>query len=222
LSRDKNVPLLEDQGSGCIIDMKRLGLEEEPSPKTSLSLGVPMVCFSGDKMLGGPQAGIIAGKSEWIVQLRRNPLFRALRVDKLTLTLLESTLISYLKQREFAEVPVVRMMHWKPEELENRATSILRRLPLEKTGCEIQYIDGFSMIGGGSAPDARLPTKLIAIRHSAVSSRQLDEQLRQADPPVVARVEDDWLLLDLRTVFPQEDDELVKILKTLLCETARS
>ena len=220
LSRNKEVPLLEDQGSGCMIDMKSLGLEDEPSPNASLSLGVPMVCFSGDKLLGGPQAGIIAGKSEWIAQLRRNPLFRALRVDKLTLTLLESTLISYLKNREFEEVPVVRMMGLKLREIEKRASFIVKHLSQEGTECEVQIADGISVAGGGSAPEARLPTKLIAIRSSVQSAHQLESLLRQADPPVVARVEDDWVLLDLRTVFPEEDDELLKTLEILLRKPA--
>ena len=220
LSTEKAIPLLEDQGSGCLIDMKSVGLEDEPTPRASLSLGVPLVCFSGDKLLGGPQAGIIAGKTQWVSQLRHNPLFRALRVDKLTLTILESTLISFLKGREHEEVPVVRMMGESLKELENRAGAIVNRLNLEGSKFDVRIIDGMSLIGGGSAPEAGLPTKLIALRSSRQSTNQMESQLRQADPPVIARVEDDQLLLDLRTVFRDEEDELVKALEILLRKPA--
>ncbi len=216
LSTEKAIPLLEDQGSGCLIDMKSVGLENEPTPRASLSLWVPLVCFSGDKLLGGPQAGIIAGKTQWVSQLRHNPLFRALRVDKLTLTILESTLISFLKGREHEEVPVVRMMGESLRELENRAGAIVNRLNLEGSKFDVRIIDGMSVIGGGSAPEAGLPTKLIALRSSRQSTNQMESQLRQADPPVIARVEDDQLLLDLRTVFRDEEDDLVTALNNLM------
>ncbi len=216
LSTEKAIPLLEDQGSGCLIDMKSVGLGNEPTPRASLNLGVPLVCFSGDKLLGGPQAGIIAGKTSWVSQLRRNPLFRALRVDKLTLTILESNLISYLKGSEREEVPVWRMMGMSLEELENRAGAILKRLVSISSDWDIRIIDGVSVIGGGSAPEAGLPTRLIAIRSSSHSTNQLESELRQTEPPVIARVEDDQLLLDLRTVFQDEEDELVRALNKLM------
>ena len=216
LSTEKAIPLLEDQGSGCLIDMKSAGLENEPTPRASLNLGVPLVCFSGDKLLGGPQAGIIAGKTPWVSLLRRNPLFRALRVDKLTLTILESNLISYLKGREREEIPVWRMMGISLEELENRAGAILERLSSKSSDWDIRIIDGVSVIGGGSAPEAGLPTRLIAIRSSCHSTNQLESELREAEPPVIARVEDDQLLLDLRTVFLDEEDELVRALNRLM------
>ena len=216
LSIEKAIPLLEDQGSGCLIDMKSVGLENEPTPRASLDLGVPMVCFSGDKLLGGPQAGIIAGKTPLVSLLRRNPLFRALRVDKLTLTILESNLISYLKGREREEIPVWRMMGMSLEELENRATAILERLNSRSSDWDIRIIDGVSLIGGGSAPEAGLPTRLIAIRSTCHSTNQLESELRQAEPPVITRVEDDQLLLDLRTVFLDEEDELVRALNKLM------
>lgn len=216
LSAEKAIPLLEDQGSGCLIDMKSVGLESEPTPRASIHLGVPLVCFSGDKLLGGPQAGIIAGKAAWVSQLRRNPLFRALRVDKLTLTILESNLISYLKGREREEVPIWRMMRMSVEELENRACAILERLNSKSSDWDFRIIDGVSVIGGGSAPEAGIPTRLIAIRSSCRSTYQLESELRQAETPVIARVEDDQLLLDLRTVFLAEEDELVRALSKLM------
>ena len=216
LSTEKAIPLLEDQGSGCLVNMKSVGLENEPTPRASLSLGVPLVCFSGDKLLGGPQAGIIAGKTSWVSQLRHNPLFRALRVDKLTLTILESTLISYLKGREHEEVPALRMMGTSLSEMESRTETILDRLNMKGSEYDVRVIDGVSVIGGGSAPESGIPTRLIAIRSSGHSPNQLESQLRHADPPVIARVEGDQLLLDLRTVLPDEEDELLKILEILL------
>jgi L-seryl-tRNA(Ser) seleniumtransferase len=215
-STEKSIPLLEDQGSGCLVDIKSVGLENEPTPRESLSLGVPLVCFSGDKLLGGPQAGIIAGKTPWVSQLRHNPLFRALRVDKLTLTILESTLISYLKGREHEEVPALRMMGITLSEMDSRAESILDRLNMEGPEYDVRVVDGVSVIGGGSAPESGLHTRLIAISNSRLSPNQLESQLRQADPPVIARVEDDQLLLDLRTVLPDEEDELVHALNKLM------
>jgi L-seryl-tRNA(Ser) seleniumtransferase len=216
LSSEKEIPLLEDQGSGCLFEMKTVGLETEPTPRASLSLGVPLVCFSGDKLLGGPQAGVIAGKTTWVSQLRRNPLFRALRVDKLTLTILESTLISYFKGRGREEVPVLRMMGISLSEMGNRAETVVGRLNIKDSECDVRIIDGASVIGGGSAPEATLPTRLIAIRSSRHSPNHLESQLRQADPPVIGRVEDDQLLLDLRTVLPDEEDELVRALNKLM------
>ncbi|MFN8008054.1 MAG: L-seryl-tRNA(Sec) selenium transferase [Terriglobia bacterium] len=221
LSREKGIPLLEDQGSGCLTDPASLGLGQEPSPKDSLGLGVPLVCFSGDKLLGGPQAGIITGKAAWVSQLRRNPLFRAIRVDKLTLTVLESTLISYLKGREHEEIPVLQLIRTPVEALQKRGEVILGYLGSKGTDWKIEIVDGVSRIGGGSAPEAELATKLIAIRSSCHSTDQLESELRQANPPVIARVEDDQLILDLRTVFPEEDQELAAAL-TCLVQSGRS
>jgi L-seryl-tRNA(Ser) seleniumtransferase len=215
LSQEKSIPLMEDLGSGCLIDLKRFGIDDEPSPQHSLAAGVPLICFSGDKLLGGPQAGIIAGKSLLMQRLRRNPLFRALRVDKLTLGVLESTLISYLKQRETEEVPLVRMIHASSQEIGRRAAAVLAQLDLPDS-IRVQIVDSQSVIGGGSAPDHGIPSKLISIEHPTLSTNRLEALLRSSCPPILARIENDRLLLDLRTVFPEDDRQLAQTLHECL------
>ncbi len=216
LCNKKSLPLLEDLGSGCLIDLKPFGIDDEPDPKTSLKAGVPLVCFSGDKLLGGPQAGIIAGRTRWIQPIRRNPLFRALRVDKLTLAVLESTLISYLKQREADEVPVARMIHESPHAIEERARSILSQLPMNSISLETKIIDGLSRIGGGSTPQHGIPTRIISLASSHMSLNTMESRLRKGTPPILARLDNDRLLLDLRTVFPEDDVHILAGLKRML------
>jgi len=215
LSQASSVPFVEDLGSGCLVDLKRFGIDDEPSPRVSLAAGVHLVCFSGDKLLGGPQSGIVAGEANLVQKIRQNPLFRALRVDKLTTAALEATLLAYLKNREESEIPVIRMIGLSTTVIEDRAQSILKQVRTE-AALEFEIIDGTSMIGGGSTPNHSLPTKLISIRSTERSILQIESRFRENFPPILARVEDERVLLDLRTVLPEQEADLVEVLKQLV------
>ncbi|OLB39285.1 MAG: L-seryl-tRNA(Sec) selenium transferase [Acidobacteria bacterium 13_2_20CM_57_17] len=218
LSQRSGLPLVEDLGSGCLVDLSEFGVSE-PTVKQSVDAGVSLVMFSGDKLLGGPQAGIIAGKKELVARVRRHPLFRALRVDKLTIAVLEATLGAYLRAA-WDEVPAIRMIRATPQELKRRAENFLRELrpelPLDEV--EIEIADGSSLAGGGSTPSQSLPTKIIQIASVRYSAMKLEQRLRRAPGgvSVIARVEDDRLILDLRTVFPEQESLLIKTLSAAL------
>ena len=210
LARQHKLVVVEDLGSGCLLDLTRYGVRDEPLVVASLEAGADVVTCSGDKLLGGPQAGIIAGKRAPLERIRKNPLFRALRVDKLTIAVLEATLGFYL--RGFLRViPVLRMIELTPEEIGARAARLAQRIS-ERPGFSAEVEDGESVIGGGSTPGQSLPTKLVVVRHSAHSAQALEALLRQNSPPIVARVEADRLLLDLRTVFENQDETLATAL----------
>ncbi len=211
LCKERSLPLMEDLGSGCFVDLRPLGIEDEPNPRASLAAGVPLTCFSGDKLLGGPQAGILAGQADLIARLRSNPLFRALRVDKLTLAVLESTLISYLKHREAEEIPLMRMIHESHEDIRRRAEAVLARIEFP-VGIKAEIVEGCSMIGGGSTPDHGIASRLISLSGPRFSSQEMESRLRRGNPPVLCRIESDSLLLDLRTVFPEDDTEVAGVL----------
>jgi L-seryl-tRNA(Ser) seleniumtransferase len=217
LGRRFNLPVFEDLGSGCLANLSSAGISE-PAAGESLAAGVPIVSFSGDKLLGGPQAGIIAGKKEFVECIRRNPLFRALRVDKLTVAALEVTLNAYLRGA-LDEIPALRMIRLPVEEIERRSAALLERLRggLPKDA-KIELIPGFSVIGGGSTPDQSLPTRLVAVSSRRHSATQLEERLRRPEHglPVIARIEDDRLVLDLRTVFPEQEASLIASLTAAL------
>jgi L-seryl-tRNA(Ser) seleniumtransferase len=209
LGRSRQLPVFEDLGSGCLADLAANGIAE-PVARASCDAGVSVVCFSGDKLLGGPQAGIIAGQREIVERIRRNPLFRALRVDKLIIAALEVTLKSYLRGAT-DEIPALRMIRTSPDEIARRASDFAARLRASlPDDLTLVVQEGFSVIGGGSTPDQQLPTHLIAISSSRHSSTQLEERLRRPaqGAPVIARIEDNHLLLDLRTVFPDEERAL--------------
>ena len=215
LCDSRSLALVEDLGSGCLIDLRSERIEPEPHPRESLALGVHVVCFSGDKLLGGSQAGIIAGRSEYVQRIRENPLFRALRVDKLALAVLESTLISYLTHRENLEIPVVQMIRMGTAAIGKRAGELAERLSLLQTELAVDLVEGRSVIGGGSTPSQSLATRLIRLRSPKHSAARLESLLRESDPPVLARLDKDAVLLDLRTVFPADDACLVKLLSRL-------
>jgi L-seryl-tRNA(Ser) seleniumtransferase len=217
LSRRCGLPLMEDLGSGCLVDLSPYGITE-PTVRQSVDAGVGVVTFSGDKLLGGPQAGIIAGKKDFVASVRRHPLFRALRVDKLTITALEVTLGAYLRAA-YDEIPALQMIRATPAELKRRAENFLRELrpelPLNEVDLEIA--EGSSLVGGGSTPAQSLPTSLIRIASVHRSASQLEHRLRRsAAGPVIARVEDDRVLIDLRTVFPEQEPLLIKSLSAAL------
>jgi L-seryl-tRNA(Ser) seleniumtransferase len=218
LSRRSGLPLAEDLGSGCLVDLSESGISE-PVVRQSIEAGVSVVTFSGDKLLGGPQAGIIAGKKELVARVRRHPLFRALRVDKLTIAALEATLGAYLRAA-WDEIPALRMIRTSAQEIKGRAENFLRqlrpRLPLDEI--EVEIVDGTSLAGGGSTPTQSLPTKIIRIASARYSAAQLEERLRRAPTgiSVIARVEDDRLVVDLRTVFPEQEPLLAASLVAAL------
>ena len=218
LSRRSGLPLVEDLGSGCLVDLREHGIQE-PTVRQSVETGVGIVTFSGDKLLGGPQAGIIAGKKEHVARVRRHPLFRALRVDKLTIAALEATLGAYLRAA-WDEIPAMRMIRMTPQELKRRTENFLRELrpelPLDEV--EMEIADGNSLAGGGSTPSQSLPSKVIRIASARYSAAKLEQRLRRAPAgvSVIARVEDDRLILDLRTVFPEQEPLLLKTLAAVL------
>jgi L-seryl-tRNA(Ser) seleniumtransferase len=210
LGRRLQVPVYEDLGSGCLADLSASGINE-PVARASCDAGVDVVSFSGDKLLGGPQAGIIAGKREYIERIRRNPLFRALRVDKLTIAALEVTLNAYLRGA-LDEIPALRMIRASADDVAHRAEGLADKLrsALANTRVTIETRPGFSVIGGGSTPDQQLPTHLISISSLQFSPATLENRLRKpaGGAPVIARIEDDRVILDLRTLFPDEEAAL--------------
>jgi len=212
LARRRNLPLVEDLGSGALFDLRSIGVAGEPSVFDSLRVGVDVVTYSGDKLLGGPQAGIITGRADLVARLRSNSLFRALRVDKLTYAALEATLLAYVKH-DYDAVPALRMMRVAKDEIARRAEALVERIISSKL--KLELLDGESVIGGGAAPSAVLPTRLIALTHRDLSADELCARLRHCDPPIIARVEEGRVLLDLRTVFPEQDGALAVALGSL-------
>jgi L-seryl-tRNA(Ser) seleniumtransferase len=212
LAQKHKVPLLEDLGSGALFDLRSLGIDNEPGVLQSLRTGVHVVTYSGDKLLGGPQAGLISGRADLVQKMRGNSLFRALRVDKLTYAALEATLLAYVR-RDYNSIPALSMMHAREDEIRSRAEVVTSSLSAQTVKAEL--LKGESLIGGGSAPSAKLPATLIAITHQKLSAEELARQLRACDPPVIARIEEGRVLLDLRTVFPAQDHQLVDALAKL-------
>ena len=215
LARRRNLPLMEDLGSGALIDLRSVGIAGEPGVLDSLRAGVDIVTYSGDKLLGGPQSGLISGRADLVARMRSNSLFRALRVDKLTYAALEATLLAYVK-RDHDAVPVLRMMRLSKDEIGRRAQAIVKNIEFSQLKhLRLELIDGESVVGGGAAPSAVLPSRLIAIAHAHLSADKLNARLRANHPPIIARVEEDRVLLDLRTVFPEQDADLASALASL-------
>ncbi len=179
----------------------------------SLRAGVDLVTYSGDKMLGGPQAGVLSGQAEVIKRVRANPLFRALRVDKLTYAALEATLLEYVRQNHDA-IPFLRMMKLSGEQIRARAEALRAKISASHK-LQVEVISGESLIGGGSAPTSTLPTFLLGVTAGHLSADELAARLRQHNPPIVGRVEEGRVLLDLRTVFENEESDIVKALQSL-------
>ncbi|MGE0461585.1 MAG: L-seryl-tRNA(Sec) selenium transferase [Vicinamibacterales bacterium] len=205
--RTLGIPVVEDLGSGNLDE----GLADEPSVRGSLAAGADLVCFSGDKLLGGPQAGILAGRRALVDRLRRHPLMRAFRVDKLTYAALEATLLEYLAGRAGQTVPVRRMLATDVDAIEARARALADRLVAQ--GWRVSLVSGSSAVGGGSAPGLALPTVLVAIEREGLTAHALEARLRVLDPPVIARIVDDRVALDLRTVPPESDQQLGLLLE---------
>jgi len=212
LAKSRNLPLMEDLGSGALVDLQNFGISGEPSVLDSLRSGIDIVTYSGDKLLGGPQAGLISGRADLVARMRANALFRALRVDKLTYAALEATLLAYVK-RDHDSIPTLKMMRLAKGEVGKRAEMLASQLHSAKLATEI--IDGESVIGGGAAPSSVLPTRLLALTCKGLSADELSARLRASDPPIIARVEQGRVLLDLRTVFADQDSMIATVLNRI-------
>jgi L-seryl-tRNA(Ser) seleniumtransferase len=214
LGLQQRIPTFEDLGSGCLIDVQPAGLEAEPLVAESIRAGIDVVSFSGDKLLGGPQAGVIAGKKPYLDKIRRNPLFRALRVDKLTFAALEYTLRQYLSG-EFLAIPACRMLQTSADELKCRAEAFARKAGAVATPLELQSIPG-----GGAAPESSIASWGVVLQVAGHSAARLEERLRRSNPPVIARVEKDRVILDFRSVLVSEDQELLRVVAEQLLESS--
>jgi L-seryl-tRNA(Ser) seleniumtransferase len=209
LGRKHSLPVMEDLGGGAFLPMRSLGINEN-GVLESLRAGIDLVTYSGDKMLGGPQAGLLSGREDLVRRVRANPLFRALRVDKLTYAALEATLLEYVRQN-YDAIPFARMMRLQPEDIRERAQALRNSLK-DASRLRTEIIPGESLVGGGSAPSSTLPTHLLAITAEHLTADELAASLRGHTPAIVTRVEEGKVLIDLRTVFEQEDAELTRAL----------
>ena len=212
LSKRAGIPLFEDQGTGLLSSLERFGISGEPSLLQSFESGVDLIAASGDKLLGGPQCGILVGRIDLIDRIRKNPLLRALRVDKLTYAALEGTLLEHLSE-ETSSIPVDRMLSILPEELMRRCREVAARINSSRTIFDIVPVG--SLVGGGTAPKATLQSCAISLRHTSFPAVELLARLRKLEPPIIGRISDDTVLLDLRTVPPDFDEELASLLSSL-------
>ncbi|MGH9320500.1 MAG: L-seryl-tRNA(Sec) selenium transferase [Vicinamibacteria bacterium] len=212
LGRGKGLPVIEDFGSGNLLSLDPYGVPGEPTVAESLATGIDLCIFSGDKLLGGPQAGILVGEAARVEACRRNPMARALRVDKLVYAALEATLSSYVRGRAFEEIPILRMLALSPEEIRKRCARLVERLSkLEALSLEVRQSS--SRVGGGAAPDAEIPTSVISISAEGLSPDEILAYLRRHRPPILARISEDRVLCDLRTLAPEEDAILEEALR---------
>jgi L-seryl-tRNA(Ser) seleniumtransferase len=215
LGNKHGIPVFDDLGSGCLLDTTQFSLDPEPMVQKSVALGVGLAFFSGDKLLGGPQAGIIVGKKQLVDKLKKHPMARAVRIDKIRLAGLGATLITYLKGEAIKAIPVWQMISAPLSEIETRA-----KVWAQEFGDQARVIDGESMIGGGSLPGGTLPTRLVAIGQQSKTTKEhglaqtLAEMLRSQQPPVAGRISENVLLLDPRSVLPEEDQVIIRALRT--------
>jgi L-seryl-tRNA(Ser) seleniumtransferase len=212
LSKRAGIPLFEDQGTGLLSSLERFGISGEPSLLQSFESGVDLIAASGDKLLGGPQCGILVGKYDLIDRIRKNPLLRALRVDKLTYAALEGTLLEHLA-KETSSIPVERMLSVRPEDLMRRCREVSERI--NSAQLVLDVVPVASLVGGGTAPKATLQSCAISLRHTSFPAVELLSRLRKLEPPIIGRISDDTVLLDLRTVPHDFDEELASLLTRL-------
>jgi len=212
------IPVIDDIGSGCLIDFQKYDLPPEPMVQDSINAGADIVTFSGDKILGGPQCGIIIGKKKYIDPIKKNPLTRALRCDKLTYAALEATLKLYLDEENLKEKhPVLRLLTMPVKRLNSRSRTFKRHLKNDLEGrCEIRTENGYSQLGSGSLPAQYIPTKVIALKPLHISAEELAAKLRENDPPIFTRIADDEVLLDLRTIGEDETRTVEQAIRTIL------
>jgi L-seryl-tRNA(Ser) seleniumtransferase len=209
VGRKHGIPVMEDLGSGDIFDLSSIGIRDEPAIAASLRAGVDVVTFSGDKLLGGPQAGLITGNLELVARVRKNPLFRALRVDKMFYAALEATLLAYLRE-DYDAIPALRMMRLTEEQIDERAEHMMRKLHISTPRLNVEVVQARSVIGGGSAPGATLPSRALAVSSPELGADEIAMKLREWSTPIIARVEEGRVLLDLRTVDPSQDEVVLR------------
>ena len=216
LGRARGVPVMEDLGSGCLVDLTRYGFPHEPTVPEVVAAGVDLVSFSGDKLLGGPQAGIVVGREDLVARLARNPLNRALRIDKFTVAALEATLYAYEAGDALTTIPTLTMLTEALASIRARARRLLRQLPADAArALGAAIVESRSQVGGGALPTVELPTAALALGSAAHPAQDLDQALRLARPPVLGRLADDRLLLDCRTIQAAEVPVLGAILTAL-------
>lgn len=217
LGKEKNIPVIEDIGSGVLVDLSKYGLEYEPTVQDSIKAGVDIVSFSGDKLLGGPQAGIIVGKKKYIDKMKKNPLTRAFRIDKFTATILEMIFKEYLNEEDaIKNIPTLSLITRDLKEIEKNANTLYEKLDILKDVAIINIEDTLSQIGGGSLPMERLNSKCVSITPKNISTASLEEKLRLNENPVVGRISDNKLIIDMRTILDDEIDILSKKIINIL------
>lgn len=217
LAHGKGISVMCDLGSGCLLDLRPYGIHSEPSVREIVKKEVDLVTFSGDKLLGGPQAGIIVGKRQLIERIQKNPLTRAVRIDKLTLSALEMTLFEYLDEEKAKKnIPTIRMILEDPLKIKERAKKIYNRLIRTVKGAEIELIQDVSRAGGGSLPEVDFLTYAVTVKPGLISVKMLEKRLRSGSPPVIVRVRDDRIIIDARTIEDKEVPELVKRVREAL------
>ncbi|MFL5244470.1 MAG: L-seryl-tRNA(Sec) selenium transferase [Gemmataceae bacterium] len=211
LGKKRNVPVIDDCGSGALLDFARFGFEGEPVISQSIKAGADLVLFSGDKLLGGPQAGIIVGRKEWIQKIEKDPLMRAFRLDKMTLAALEATLRLYMNQeRALAEIPGLRMLGTSPQDLKGRAEFLAQGLGRLADIRNVQVEEDFAYVGGGSLPDQKMQTLVVTVETGELTVEDLAHRLRIGSPAVVGRIREGRLVFDLRTIFPNQEEDIVR------------
>jgi L-seryl-tRNA(Ser) seleniumtransferase len=211
LGRKHHIPVMFDLGSGCLIDLKPFGIHIELAVKDIVKSGVEITTFSGDKLLGGPQGGVIVGKREYIEQIQKNPMTRAMRIDKLTLAGFEATLMEYIdEEKAIKNIPTLRMLLQKPEEIKVRAKKLAKRLKKEIKSADINVMADASRAGGGALPEVDLPTYVVAVKPLDTSVNELEERLRKGKPPIITRIKENLLILDARTIRYKDIDSLAK------------
>lgn len=217
LAKEHEIPVIEDAGSGVLIDLSKYGITYEPTVQDSIRKGADVVCFSGDKLLGGPQAGIIIGKKKYIDMMKKNQLTRALRIDKFTAATLELVLQEYLsEERAIQNLPVLQMITKSYDEVAKDARSLARRLKRTSAAAQIQAVDCESQIGGGSLPLERIPSMAVTIKPEHISVTELEEQMRHLAVPIIPRIVNDTVLLDVRTIFRHQFAVIAEQLEELL------
>lgn len=217
LGRRYQIPVMFDLGSGCLIDLKPFGIHDEPVVRDIVNTGIDITTFSGDKLLGGPQGGIIVGRKEYIEKIHKNPLTRAMRIDKLTLAGFEATLMEYIDEEKAIEnIPTLRMLLQKPEVIKERAKRIAKRLKKEIKDVQITVMADTSRAGGGSLPELDFPTYVVTIRSDNVSVNEFEERLRNGNPPIISRIKEGSMIIDARTIRTQDLDDLIKGIKSAL------
>lgn len=219
LAHESFIPLLDDLGSGALVDVERFGLDNQPTVQESVKAGADVICFSGDKLLGGPQAGILVGRAEYIDQCRANPIARALRVDKLTLAALDATLRVYRDGDPFADIPALRAIARPIGEIDSQARRVARAInALKVPGFAASVVPVASETGGGSLPGQSLESRAVAIKSDTLSAEDMGERCRGNDPPIYGRIARDVFLLDMRTVDPKETTEILGCIGGLVCD----